>query len=443
MRTLMKASAVAATALALLGGAAVVTPRAVDSTRPVAATDAPTSALLAPGAPAGSLEGTISSLQERLREFPGDWRGFATLGLAEVAEARVTADPSWYPRAEGALRQSLRLHADGNVDGLLGMGALELARHDFVAALAHGRAAAAIDPYDADAYGVIGDAQLELGRYDEAFATFQTMVDTRPGLPSYARISYARELLGDVDGAVAAMRQAFDAAGSPSDAAWASHQLGELELGRGSVDAAAGWFERGRGLDPGFVPNLAGLAKVAWARGDADVAIARFAEVVAAYPSVEYVTALGDLYASIGRDDLAAQQYAVVDATRQIAKANGVNVDLEVALFDADHGRPVAALRAAEAEWSRRDSVHAADAYAWALAANGRDREAAAIMGRALRLGTRNASFLFHAGMIQRALGHEAAARDLLERALATNPHFSILAAPEAERVLADLGVSR
>ena len=323
------------------------------------------------------------------------------------------------------------------------MGALALARHDFVGALARGRAAREIDPFDADVYGVIGDAQLELGRYDRAFATFQTMVDTRPGLPAYARISYACELLGDVPGAVDAMMRAFDAAGSASDAAWAAHQLGELELGRGAVDAAAEWFDRGRGLDPGYVPNLAGLAKVAWARGDVELAIRRYSDVVAAYPSVEYVTALGDLYASTGRDDLAAQQYAVVVATRQIAKANGVDVDLDIALFDADHGKPESALHAARAEWARRHSVHVADAYAWALAANGRYREAAAMMDRALRLGTRNASFLFHAGMIQRGLGHEAAARRFLERALATNPHFSILLAPTAERTLAELEAAR
>jgi tetratricopeptide (TPR) repeat protein len=172
-------------------------------------------------------------------------------------------------------------------------------------------------------------------------------------------------------------------------------------------------------------------------------AVRRYADAVAALPSVEHVAALGDLYASMGREDLAREQYAVVEATRALAEANGVDVDLEVAVFDADHGRPHAALEAARAEWSRRRSVHVADAYAWALYANGRYAKAAAMAQRALALGTRNATFLFHAGMIELALGHDDDARSLLREALATNPYFSILHASTARRALAGLRGSR
>jgi tetratricopeptide (TPR) repeat protein len=446
MKALVKGAAVLAAAAVVFVGAAALNLRSRGENdageRALAAAPSGT-ALLAPAASTGSLDATVAALQDRLREIPEDWRSYASLGLAYVAEARVTADPSWYPKAEGALHESLRLHDQGNVEALLGLGALALARHDFEGALELGIDARDLDPYDADVYGVIGDAQIELGRYDEAIATFQTMIDTRPDVASYARASYARELLGDVPGAIDAMGLAFDAAGTPSDAAWAAFQLGELELGRGAVGEAAGWYGRGLDLDPLFVPNLAGLAKVAWARGDDERAARRYRAVVAAFPSVEYVAALGDLYVSMGRVDLAREQYAVVEATRSLAEANGVNVDLEVALFDADHGRPGSALAAARAEWARRRSVHVADAYAWALYANGRFDQAADMARRALALGTRNASFLFHAGMIELARGDDEAARRLLGRALATNPHFSILHAATAERTLAELEAAR
>ncbi len=326
-----------------------------------------------------------------------------------------------------------------NVEAALGLGALALARHDFEAALDHGRRAAELNPFGSEAYGVIGDALLELGRYEEAFDAFQTMVDTRPDLSSYARVSYARELLGDVDGAVEAMRQAFDAAGMASDAAWAAYQLGELSWSTGEVRTAAGWYARGFDLDPTFAPNLAGLGKVAWARGNTELAIERYSDVVARYPSAEFVVALADLYATSGRPGPAADQEAVVRAMHDLAAANGVNVDLELALFDADHGDPEASLRAAEAEWSRRRSVHVADALAWALYANGRFDEAARYADRALGLGTRNALFLFHAGMIERALGHDRRARALLGDALALNPNFSIQHAATAAHVLSEL----
>jgi len=443
MRAIGKAAAVTVLAIALLIAGAIVFGRGADAPADPSARHASSSALLLPTPNAGSLDGAITSLQQRLREIPDDWRGFAKLGLAYVAQARVTADPSWYPKAEGVLHRSLRLQPDENVDGALGVGALDLARHDFAAALRQGRHAASLDPYDADAYGVIGDALIELGRYPAAFDAIQTMVDTRPDLSSYARVAYARELRGDVAGAERAMRMAFDAAGSPSDAAWSAYQLGELAFGSGEVAAARGWYARGLDLDPSYALNLAGMAKVAWARGNDDLAIRRYEDVAARYPAPEVVIALADLYRATGHAGLADQQEAVVAAMHELATANGVNIDLELALFDADHGDPAGALEAARAEWARRHSIHVADAYAWALYANGRYRQASAFADRALVLGTRNALFFFHAGMIRLQLGDRDGARRDLARAVAINPNFSIQHADEAARALAGLEAAR
>jgi len=443
MRAIGKAAAVTVLAIALLIAGAIVFGRGTDAPADPSARHASSSALLLPTPNAGSLDGAITSLQQRLREIPDDWRGFAKLGLAYVAQARVTADPSWYPKAEGVLHRSLRLQPDENVDGALGVGALDLARHDFAAALRQGRHAASLDPYDADAYGVIGDALIELGRYPAAFDAIQTMVDTRPDLSSYARVAYARELRGDVAGAERAMRMAFDAAGSPSDAAWTAYQLGELAFGSGEVAAARGWYSRGLDLDPSYALNLAGMAKVAWARGNDDLAIRRYEDVAARYPAPEVVIALADLYRATGHAGLADQQEAVVAAMHELATANGVNIDLELALFDADHGDPAGALEAARAEWARRHSIHVADAYAWALYANGRYRQASAFADRALVLGTRNALFFFHAGMIRLQLGDRDGARRDLARAVAINPNFSIQHADEAARALAGLEAAR
>jgi tetratricopeptide (TPR) repeat protein len=110
-------------------------------------------------------------------------------------------------------------------------------------------------------------------------------------------------------------------------------------------------------------------------------------------------------------------------------------------LFDADHGVDLAAgLAAARQEWSRRTSIHVADALAWELFANKRYAQALRYSNRALRLGTRNALFLFHRGMIERALGELRAARRDLAEALSINPHFSILWSGRAHRILASLG---
>jgi tetratricopeptide (TPR) repeat protein len=433
------AAAVLAGALFIAGGIGVFRTNGdgANAQTPPSASRADT--LLAPVV-SGSLEQIIESLQTRLRQLPTDWRSFASLGLAYVQQARVTADPSYYPKAEGVLQRSLELERHDNFSAMVGMAALAAARHDFSGALRWGERARAINPYNANVYGVIGDAQVELGRYPDAFATFQTMVDTLPGVASYARVSYARELLGDVPGAIRAMAAARDLAGTPADAAWANYQLGELAFNRGDLEGARAAYRRGAAADADYVPPLAGLAKVAWAEGHLRKAIAGYSDVVARFPSPEYVIALGDLYEVAGRPDLADRQYALVRAEEQLFRANGVNVDLELALFDAAHGDPEGAIRAARDEWAKRHSVHVADAFAWALYANGRYVEAAGYATKAMALGYRNALFAFHAGMIQLRLGHPARARTLLTEAVDINPHFSIRYSAVARTQLAKLG---
>jgi tetratricopeptide (TPR) repeat protein len=392
----------------------------------------------------GSLTRLIADLQARLRAAPGDWQAYASLGLAHVQQARISADPSHYPKAEGLLATSLELHPHDNLDALVGMGTLALARHDFAAALAWGNKAAAVNPYRAYAYGVIGDALIELGRYEEAFDTLQHMVDLRPDLSSYARASYARELQGDVEGAIQAMGLAFNAASNRSDMAWTLDRLGELSFNAGRLSEAKEHYARALSADASFVPAEAGLARVAAATGDVPAAIAGFEAVVARYPLPEYVIALADLYTVTGDEALAERQIELLDAEERLLEAGGVNVDLESALFSADHGVDLPhGLQAARSEWTRRQSVHVADALAWQLYANGRYEEALVYADRALRLGTRNASFLFHAGMIERALGDDRAARAHLAAALDVNPYFSILWAGPAADALASLEGTR
>ncbi len=399
----------------------------------------PTDGLGAVAAPAASIEQAIANLQARIAADPSDAHSLASLGLAYSQEAVRTADPSYYPRAEEALRRSLALQPDDNAEALIGMGIISLARHDFTGGVQWGRRALQLSPDAAHVLGVIGDGQLELGRYRRAFATFATMVRSRPDIASYARVSYARELQGNIAGALEAMQLAEQAAGTPQDAAWVSHQIGELYFRSGRLNRAERAYGRSVALSPTFVPGRAGLAKLAWARGRIDQAIRGYRWVVARYPLPEHVIALGDLYAIDGRPRRSSDEYELARAEAELFRANGVNVDVELALFEADHGDPEAALADARAGWRSRRSIHAADALAWALYRNGRYQQAAQLERLALRLGTQDASYFFHAGMIARRLGQVNSAEHLLMRARAINPNFSILYADQARRVLGRL----
>lgn len=404
----------------------------------VAFTPAPqpsASGTLAEGRETGRLEG----LQERLRQRPGDWRGWATLGNLYVEQARVTADPSYYGRAEEAFERSLQVRPEDNADAVTGQAALAAARHDFAAALSLAERGLQIDSFNPEALAVMGDALIELGRYDEAFAVLEELNTRKPGLAAYSRASYAWELRGDIERATAAMQMALQAANTTGESTFAAYQLGQLAFGQGDLDTAAARFAEGLRRDPGSPTLLAGRARVAAARGDIDAALRDYTASVEKVPQPGILAELGDLYASLGRDEQAQEQYAVVGASQQLLAASGQDVDLELALFDADHGEPVEALEAAEAAYEARQSIFAEDALAWALHRNGRPEEALPHAQAALRLGTRDATLHYHLGMIHATLGDAEAAQRELEEALAINPYFSTVQVPLLEAELASL----
>lgn len=370
------------------------------------------------------------------------WRALASRGLAYLQEGRRTADPAWFPRAERALRRSLALREEGNVEAMLGMGVVALGRHDFADALAWGRRATAISPYAADARGIVGDALLELGRYRAAARAFQAMIDLRPGLSSYARVSYFRELIGDVPGAIQAMRRAVGFAATSEDAAWAGAHLGDLYFGSGRLALASRAYRVGRVSDPGAILPRVGLARVAAARGDLDRAVEILSNASRRYPAPEVLILLAEVQTVAGDREGVRDSMGLVRAMDRLARSSGVDTDLEMALFFADHGLE-GALERARAAYRRRPGVGAADALAWALSAEGHDLAAARRAREAMRLGTRSAMFHFHAGMIALRLDRTERARRLLRETLAINPHFSLLQGERARRILDRLDARR
>jgi tetratricopeptide (TPR) repeat protein len=385
----------------------------------------------------GDTEATTLGLQARLREHPRDADAHAQLGFAYLQRARETGDPSYYRRAAEAFRRARAL-APGDELTTSGLASLALSQHRFRDAFDLGRRARTLAPTAARNYGLIGDALVELGRYEEAFRAFDRMSRLKPNLAAYARISYGRELLGREKGAIQVMSLAVQAAGAqPEPTAWTRVQLGKLHFARGELGAARREFQRALFAFPGYVYALDALARVEAARGRHERALELARQAAETVPLPEFVTTLGDLYWSSGQKALAREQYAVVGATERLLRANGVRTDLESALFKIDHGialrRAVAEARRAQRE---RPTVYADDTLAWALARTGDCDGALRYSKRALRLGTRDASFFFHRGMTERCLGHGATARAWLSRALDQNPHFSLLWAPVARRAL-------
>ncbi|MFB0615299.1 tetratricopeptide repeat protein [Streptomyces sp. AGS-58] len=420
-------------AVALTGGAIALGAQRAPATVPVVA-DA-----VDPGVLGGAnLDASIAALQTHLRAQPKDSGGWATLGLAYVEQARTKGDPARYPQAEQALRRSVSLTPDSD-QALAGRAALAAARHDFAHALAFADAALRRNPYSERALSSRIDALVELGRYADAAKAAATADARKPGVPVFTRYAYVRELRGDVTTARRVLEQALSAATSPGDTAYVASQLGQLAWNQGDYRSALACYARALAADDGYLPALEGRARAQAARGDRTAAIKGMERVVARYPVPGPLVVLGELYearGAAGDRTRARRQYALVGAWTALARANGVNADLDTALAAADHGDRTAALRAARAEWARRHTVHTADALAWALHVNGRDTEALPYAHRATATGYRNAAFRYHRGVIELATGHRAAGRASLTSALRLNPGFSPLGSAAARKAL-------
>jgi tetratricopeptide (TPR) repeat protein len=419
---------------ALLGGGFAGSPSAGPASRtgPHAA-----AGRLLDGFAAGDTAAYVVQLERGVRERPQDAESLALLGLAYQQRARETGDPSFFPRSEEALRRSLSVAADNDL-ALTGLAALAASRHRFADARRLARRALAANPYPASALGILGDAKLESGDYEGAFAAFDRMAALKPTVASYARVSYARELLGRTAAAVEAMKLAVSASASTSEpAAWALVELGNLYYNSGRLRPAERAYREALARFPGYHRADAALARVQAARGRLDESVGLYRRALEAVPLPEYAARLGETLEAAGRVAEAAEAYELVDAMQRLLEANGARTELETALVDLDRDVNLAdALARAREAYAERKSIEAEDVLAWGLYRNGRCKEARAHAARALRLGTRDALKLFHLGMIERCLGRPAAARRAFASALEVNPHFSPRWAPVAKEAV-------
>lgn len=402
---------------------------------PSASATRPTIADAPPGA---STDQRIAALQRQIRARARR-APYAALGSAYLQKVRETGDASFYTRADGALRRALA-QDPRDLDAVIAKGTLALARHDFRAGLAWGRRAQSLAPQAAAPLPVIVDGLVELGRYRKAARALQDLLDRKPGLPAYARASYFRELHGDLGGAVEAMRLAVSAGGAtPEGAAYVQTLLGTLEFHRGRLPAARAAYRTALRAQPGYPAAQAGLARADASSGRLRRAARTLRQVIDRLPLPEYIVALGEIEQAAGHRRQAHQDLALIGAERRLLAANGVNTDVEFALFAADHGDRAQAVRLGRQAYATAPSVRSADALGWALNRAGRPRAGLRYAREALRLGSVDPLSLTHAGLTARAAGEPVLARRWLTRALSGNPRFSPLWAPRARRALVGL----
>lgn len=349
----------------------------------------------------------IVELRAAVARRPDDAGAAVTLADALVRQMRITGNGGLAIEAETALRRVL---ADdpANYDANRQLGSLLLSQHRFRDAVAAGEKNRQARPYDAINYGIIGDGHLELGEYDQAFEAFDKMMTLRPSAASYARVAYARELQGDLNGAIESMKLAADAT-SPDDPealAWHHAQLGDLYLRLGKARAAETEYVAASHAFPGHPFAMMGYARLLSARGELSSALTLLQELAKTAPTPDLAARTGDLLAALGRRDEAERQFALAEAGWRVDAPEPKNL----ARFLADHDRKVSeAVAIAEQASAARHDIFTEDALAWAYFKAGRVADARGAIAKALRTGTADADIRAHAKAIKAAAGQAAA----------------------------------
>ncbi|MEU7582778.1 tetratricopeptide repeat protein [Streptomyces sp. NPDC041068] len=394
------------------------------------------------GAPAAlpDLTALIGERETHVRAHPGDDQSWAVLGQAYVAQGVRSADVAYYPKAESALRTSLKARPQGNAEALTGLAVLANARHDFRAAKKWGELAAKQAPKRWTAYPALIDAYSGLGDAKGVGRALESLQELGSGPAVMTRAGQVYRSRGWREDANAALTDAAALAEAPAEKAACLHRVAELAWERGEPTEALRYYDAALAADADHHPSLAGRGRALAALGRSSEALHAYRSALTKQPLPEYALELGELYESLRLAPAARAQYDVLRARVKQESVGGVNNERILGLFEADHGDADAAVELLTAEYERHGSPETADALGWALHRAGDGEAGLKLVTKAMEKGPRSALFAFHRGQIERELGYYGAARRHLGEALRINPYFSPLGVPAAKEALDALG---
>lgn len=373
-----------------------------------------------------------------------DAESWIAVGSLWVRKARLGSDPGFYLNADGCANEALATDS-AFVPAQELHGLVLMNDHRFEQARLLATRILAQAPNSALANGILSDALLEMGRYPEAARAAQAQMDAHPGMAANARAAHLNWLRGDTRSAELFIRDALleRDAQDPEAAAWVFVEAGMLYWHQGDYTGADAIFSEALRWLPDYPAALAGRGRVALSQGEASAAITALARAQRLHPLADTAWLLGDAYTLAGDQERARASYA--DAEQQGRRGDKLTLAL---LLAGKQGGADEALRLLEQERHNRSGgacaanddcsgIYLDDAQAWALFGAGRVDEARRASRRALRLGTRDARLIYHAGAIALAAGEAKRGRALLAQALALNPGFDFHDAKQARALLA------
>ena len=345
------------------------------------------------------LDATIVSNRQKVAANPGDGAAAVQLADALMRAARVKGDAALAIEAEHVLRATLQ-HSSSDYLARRMLSVVYLSQHRFAEALTEAKTAQGLRPKDAWNYAIAGDALLELGRYEEAFDSFDRVMEHRPDAGAYARVAYARELQGDLDGALSLMQMSAEAT-SRQDVeglAWTHAQIGNLYLLHGRLDEAEREFNHAEFIFPSHPYAMNGRVRLLIARH-------RYADALDLSRRIpttpETLATQGDLLVRLGHFEDAEKLYREAEQVEREGWKQEQPQPGALARFLAERGRNIPeAIALAERAAAERQDVVTMDALAWSYFKGGRVADAATAIQRATRLGTVDPRIRCHASAI-------------------------------------------
>lgn len=390
----------------------------------------------------------VSFLENRVKEDPDDIIALNKLSGYYLQLYSQTEETSYLKLALEAAQSSLKiLPPDQNLGGLYALAHAEFGTHNFRAARDHAKELREYEPKKSNGYELLGDSLLELGEYEQAFTVYHELEKLAPlTVATQSRLARLKWLKGNVDAArrhySAALDQAIRASIPSSETiAWCHWQFGELLFAEGQFTDAQRSFRAALQVLPEYSHATTSLAQTRAALGDTEGAILLLEQLLRQKDDAHDAAFLGDLYKLSGREQDAERMYEKVAVLTRDSSSDPVVGKLynrHLVTFWANHDlQREQAYALARSDYSERPDIYSADALAWAALKFGRIKEAQEKIEEALRLGTLDATLLYHAGMIALSAGDQTKGRAYLQKALTLNPHFDPLQSHLARKALA------
>ena len=367
----------------------------------------------------------------KIKANPADTKSAITLANAYIREARISGNIAYYDKAAMKIVEKILATDPGNYEGLMLMSLLQLSQHHFADGLATAQTAVKINPNNSFVYGLLVDANVEMGNYDSALDAADKMVSIRPDLRSYSRIAYLREIYGDYPGAIDAMKLAVTA-GVPAEESteWCRTQLGRLFENAGDKENASFQYELSLAARPGYAYALAGLGRIASADKKYDSAVYYYQLAAAVVSDLGIKESLAIAYKNAGKTDKAnVLNAAVIDEMNKNAKASaddpaiGHYSDKELAYAYLQNNDYDKALEHALAEYNRRPkNIDVNETMAWVYYKRNELTKALPYLDAAMVTHSRNPLLLCTAGLVNVGTGNPEKGKKMLQAALKHDP---------------------